>query len=141
MNTFKTLSINSTEDLSDLSTRILIVEDDDISYSLLEEILAAYNISPFRAYDGKEAVDYFYSNKDAFDLVLMDIRLPELNGIRATQLIKDINPSVPIIAVTAYAHSKCILDCYESGCNDYVTKPYDISKIQSLIDMYAISNN
>lgn len=140
MNTFKTVTSNLIEELQDSAIKILIVEDDDISYSLLEEILNVYNISPYRAYDGREAVNYFQVNKCAFDLILMDIRLPELNGIKATQLIKEINPSVPIVAITAYAHSQCILDCYESGCNDYITKPYDISKITSLVDMYAVNN-
>lgn len=140
MGSYKTLINHTARKHSDLEKKILVVEDDDVSFSLLKEILGTNNLIPHRAFNGREAVEYFSINKYAFDLVLMDIRLPELNGCKATQQIKDINPSVPVIAITAYAHSQCIIDCYDAGCDEYVTKPYDISKILSLVDLYALKN-
>lgn len=120
--------------------KVLIVEDDDMSYFLLKEILEIKGIKFERAYNGKEAVDYFFENDSAFDLVLMDIRLPELNGIKATKLIKSLNPEIPIVAITAYAHSQCIFDCYDSGCDGYVAKPYNLNKITSIVDSYILKN-
>jgi len=140
MESYKILTNPITEKYSDLEKKILVVEDDDVSFSLLHEILGTNNLIPYRAFNGREAVEYFNLNKYAFDLVLMDIRLPELNGCKATRQIKDINPSVPVIAITAYAHSQCIIDCYEAGCDEYVTKPYDISRILSLVDLYSLKN-
>jgi len=122
-----------------LNDKILVVEDDDISFILLEEILSTLNVKVVRAFDGKEAIDFFAKEKYAFDLVIMDIRLPKVNGYVAAQEIKAINPSVHIVAVTAYAHSQCIIDCYNAGCDDFISKPYDINKILSLVEDYVIN--
>jgi CheY-like chemotaxis protein len=71
----------------------------------------------------------------------MDIRLPKINGYDATQRIKEMNPSIPVIAVTAYAHSQGIIDCYNSGCDDFIAKPFDIKKIIRLIENYLVLRN
>ena len=123
------------------SYSILVVEDDDVSYMLLNEILSSYPVKIFRALDGVEAVDIFQKNKSAYNLILMDIRLPKLNGYDATQKIKEINPTIPIIAVTAYAHSQGIIDCYDSGCDDFIAKPFDINRILKVIEHYLVLRN
>lgn len=120
---------------------ILVVEDDDVSYMLLNEILSSYPVKLFRAHDGAEAIENFNRSNPAYDLVLMDIRLPKLNGYEATQKIKEINPTVPIIAVTAYAHSQGIIDCYDSGCDDFIAKPFDINKIVRMVEHYLVLRN
>ena len=129
--------------LSDVNQnyRILVVEDDDIAYMLLNEILSSYPVKLTRALNGKEAVDNFYNDKFSFDLVLMDIRMPVLNGYEATQKIKEINPDIPIIAITAYAHSQGISDCFDSGCDDFISKPYNINRIVKLVENYLIFKN
>jgi len=123
----------------ELERKILVVEDDDISYSLIEEILEICNVKPVRAIDGEEAVALFTEKESGYDLIFMDIRLPKLNGYDASQKIKGINPSVIIIAVTAYAHSQCIVDCFNAGCDEFITKPFDINKIISLVDTYVVN--
>jgi len=121
--------------------KILVVEDDDIAYLLLNEILDLYSFVIYRAINGEEAIDYFSKNRNAADLVLMDIRLPKVNGFQATRKIKEINPSVPVVAVTAYAHSQGILDCYLAGCDDYLAKPFEIRKLQNIIENYLFVKN
>ncbi|MBI9052210.1 MAG: response regulator [Bacteroidales bacterium] len=123
----------------ELERKILVVEDDEISYSLIEEILETCNVKPVRAIDGEEAVALFKENESAYNLIFMDIRLPKLNGYEASQRIKEINPSVIIVAITAYGHSQCIIDCFNAGCDEFITKPFDINKIISLVDKYIVN--
>ena len=141
MDSYKTVTNNTTDLNSGLNNKILVVEDDDISFVLLEEILLSCDVSPVRAKDGSIAIDYFLKDKYAFDLVLMDIRLPKINGYDATKKIKEINPSVPVVAVTACVNSQSIIDCYSSGCDDFIAKPYDISKIFSVVENYLVASN
>ncbi|MFO7827725.1 MAG: response regulator [Bacteroidales bacterium] len=131
-------SVNKIEQLSDISgeKRILIVEDDDIGFSLLEEIFIDYNIDIERACDGTEAISFFTEDKYAFDLVLMDIRMPNVNGFEATSKIKELNPTVPIIAVTAYVHSQSIFDCQNCGCDEFIAKPFEINHLVKLVSRY-----
>ncbi len=121
--------------------KVLIVEDDDISFMLLEEVFLAYPINIVRAIDGEEAINKFRADRYAFDLVLMDIRLPKVNGYEATQRIKGINPSVPIIAVTACAHSQGVVDCFESGCDDFIAKPFDLKSMVRKVESYLVIRN
>lgn len=123
------------------SYNVLVVEDDDVSYLLLGEILSPYPLKLIRANDGEEAINYFDQDQSNISLVLMDIKLPKINGYDATQRIKQINPSIPVIAVTAYAHSQGIIDCYNSGCDDFIAKPFDIKKIIRLIENYLVLRN
>ena len=120
---------------------VLVVEDDDYAYLLLNELLSSHPINLYRVVDGEEAIDNFKNSKIDYDLVLMDIRLPKLNGYDATQRIKEINPSVPIIAVTALVHSQSITDCFDSGCDDFIAKPYDFNRIVKKIENYLALRN
>lgn len=135
-------SVNKIEQLSDISgeKKILIVEDDDIGFSLLEEIFDDYNFEIQRACDGAEAIDFFMDDKYAFDLVLMDLRMPNVNGFVATSKIKEINPSVPILAVTAYVHSQSIFDCQNCGCDEFIAKPFEINHLVKLVEKYLKVN-
>lgn len=141
MNKYKSIIEKNTVNDFSHSYKVLVVEDDDIAYTLLHEILSSYPLTLIRAYNGQEAVEMFASRQESFDLVLMDIRLPKLNGYDATQGIKEINPSVPVIAVTACAHSQGILDCYNAGCDDFISKPYDINKIVKMVEHYLVLRN
>jgi len=67
--------------------------------------------------------------------------MPKVNGFEATRLIKEINPSIPVVAVTAYTHPKGVADCFNSGCDNYIAKPFDINNLISTIKHYiAIAN-
>jgi CheY-like chemotaxis protein len=131
-------AIKKLEQLNDIfeGKKMLIVEDDDIGYSLLKEIFAVYDFFIERAKDGLEAIEYFKHSKYAFDLVLMDLRLPNMNGFEATSRIKDINPSIPVIAVTAYVHSQSIYDSQNCGCDEFIAKPFEIEHLISVIQKY-----
>jgi len=140
MEDYKT--IQKSEHLRDTCTgkKILIVEDDDIGYSLLKEIFFDCDFVIKRAIDGAEAIHFFEEAKDTFDLVLLDIRLPNINGFEATSVIKDINPSVPVIAVTAYVHSQSIFDSQNCGCDEFIAKPFEINHFLSIVKKYLTVN-
>lgn len=111
--------------LTDFSGKvILVVEDDLISYQLIEAILKGTNARLIHVKNGEDAIDVCQMVKD-IDLVIMDMRLPFLNGYEATSRIKSINPSLPIIAQTANVLSDDKAKCLKIGCCDYIPKPID----------------
>jgi len=101
---------------------ILIVEDTPSNYYLIENYLKPTKVNMYWAKSGKEAIDLFKSNP-SFDLVLMDIQLPGINGYEATKLIKAHNKSVPVIAQTAYALDGEREHSLSEGCDEYISKP------------------
>jgi len=101
---------------------ILIVEDTPSNYYLIENYLKPTHINIVWAKTGKEALDLF-NREDHFDLILMDIQLPGINGYEATKLIKAHNTNVPVIAQTAYALSGEREYSISEGCDDYISKP------------------
>jgi len=98
---------------------ILVADDEDNNYSLITIILQGMNFNILRAYDGDEAVDICKANPN-IRLILMDIKMPKLNGNMAAGLIKEFRPDLPIIAQTAFGKpdekDKIVFD-------DYITKP------------------
>ncbi len=101
---------------------ILVAEDEDLNFRLLQEILIPHGVDVVLAIDGKEAVEAVRSNK-IIDLVLMDIKMPVLDGYEATKIIKGFNDKIPIIAETAYALSTDRAKAIAAGCDDYIAKP------------------
>lgn len=100
---------------------VLIVEDEETSYYYLASIFKKNKVKVYRAKTGYEAIE-IVKNQNV-DLILMDIRLPELNGYDATRYIKKLAPDIPIIAQTAFAMADDAQKAKEAGCDDYVTKP------------------
>jgi PAS domain S-box-containing protein len=117
---------------------ILIAEDDEISYFFLKESLSQKHIFTQRASNGQEAVDMI-RNQSKINLVLMDIRMPVMDGIEAIKQIKKIKPETPIIAQSAFATEKEIHHSFEAGCDDYITKPIDIHVLLNKISFYTAS--
>ncbi|MBN2758161.1 MAG: response regulator, partial [Bacteroidales bacterium] len=101
---------------------ILIAEDNELNFVYLEELLSITKAKIIRAKNGLEAIELCRTNKN-IDLVLMDIKMPLLNGFEATKQIKKFRPDLHIIAQTAYAFADDKLKTIESGCNDYIAKP------------------
>ena len=101
--------------------RVLIAEDDETNYIYLERALLSTKIHVIRALNGQEAVDIF--KKMEPDIVLMDIKMPIMDGYEATRLIKQLNGDIPIIAQTAFAMGDEEDMCYASGCDAYLVKP------------------
>jgi PAS domain S-box-containing protein len=114
------------------SKTLLVVEDDDQSYFFFESILKKTNSKIVRAVDGQQAVDLCKNQK--FDLILMDIRLPKMDGYVATKKIKELWPDIKIIAQTAYAMAGEKERCFEAGCDDYISKPINIAELFDTIE-------
>jgi CheY-like chemotaxis protein len=115
--------------------KILIAEDDDVSEKLLDIKLKPFGKEILKARTGIEAVDVCQKNPD-IDLILMDIRMPEMDGYEATRQIRKFNKSVVIITQTAYGLSGDREKSMEAGCNDYLTKPIDKEQLFGLIQNY-----
>lgn len=107
-------------DFSELT--ILIAEDEEINFMYLEEVLRRTNANVIRACDGLEAVNLFKANL-SINIVLMDIKMPVMDGIQATKLIKAERSNIPIIATTAYALGGDKEKFLQAGCDDYLSKP------------------
>jgi len=114
---------------------ILIVEDDAANLFILKANLQKSGVNIVCAEDGKSAVDICLENKN-IDLVLMDIKLPEMNGYDATMLIKQHRKDLPVIAQTAYAMVEELEKCQEAGCDDFISKPIYRDKLFSVITKY-----
>jgi signal transduction histidine kinase/CheY-like chemotaxis protein len=116
--------------------KILVVEDDEISHSLLTRMIQNISKKVLHAITGVKAVEACHKNPD-LDLVLMDIRMPEMNGLEATQQIRKFNTDVIIIAQTAYGFSSDCEKALEAGCNDYITKPFNKTLLYELIKKHC----
>jgi CheY-like chemotaxis protein/anti-sigma regulatory factor (Ser/Thr protein kinase) len=112
--------------------KILIVEDDEISYSLLTKMLQKISKEVLHAITGVEAVEACRNNPD-LDFVLMDIRMPVMDGNEATRQIRQFNKDVIIIAQTAYGFSRDKEKAIEVGCNDFISKPINKTLLYELI--------
>ena len=102
---------------------ILIAEDEFINFYYLEELLRFSNAKIIHAINGIEAVEIALDPTLKPDMILMDIKMPEMNGIEATKKIREKNPSIPIIAQTAYSLENDRQTAIDAGCNDFIAKP------------------
>lgn len=114
---------------------ILLVEDDPASCSFFQEAFEPKEVNLLVANNGKEGLE-LYEKQKSIDLILMDISLPDLDGIEVTKTIRKKDKEIPIIAQTAHAMGDDRSTCLNAGCNDYITKPIDIKSLYSLIDNY-----
>ena len=114
---------------------ILVAEDDNINFLLIENILKSYNFKIIRAKDGVEAVEFCKTNKE-IDLVLMDIKMPNLDGYEAFTEIRKINPTIPIIAQTSYSFEEELDKIKKLGFNNFISKPIQKQKLLELIKVY-----
>ena len=115
------------------SITILIAEDDDVSSFLLNKTLKGENITLLHAGNGLEAVG-MVKNHPEIELVLMDIKMPVMNGFVATKHIKQLRPDLPVIAQSAFTSNEEMEKAREAGCDSFITKP--ISRSELLEKMY-----
>ncbi len=113
--------------------RILIAEDNDSNYILMTYILKNH-FEFFRAKCGKEAVEF--AESESPDLILMDLKMPVMDGLEATRLIKENHPDLPIIALTANAFDSDRQKAIEAGCDDFMSKPVSAAKCLQTIEKY-----
>jgi PAS domain S-box len=118
---------------------ILIVEDDEANAKYLKYALSDKGAEILIAYNGQEVLNLVKTNPN-INLILMDIRLPDINGLVLTKLIRKNNPAISIIAQTAYASSKDIEECIYAGCKDYISKPINFNNLISSINRLLLGN-
>lgn len=111
---------------------ILIVEDEDSNYALLEALLLPARALLLHAKTAGAALEII-KNQHNIDLILMDIKLPDMNGYELTRIIRRENKEVPIIAQTAFAMIDDKIRALESGCNAYLPKPIDLFELMDII--------
>lgn len=119
---------------------VLLVEDNPVNQKLAQLMLkkGGYRVEP--AFDGREAVRKFTNSPDNFDLILMDIQMPEMDGMAATREIRQKGfYKIPIIAMTAHAMKGDREMCLEAGMDDYVTKPIKRETVFQMIEKWIIS--
>ena len=128
-------SIEPEDDYSDLQgLRILVAEDIDINWEIISAMLSMFGITTDRAENGRVCVDMIRDSEPGrYELVFMDIQMPEMNGLDATRAIRKLaDPgaaAVPIIAMTADAFSENITECMNAGMNGHIAKPVDIKLV------------
>ena len=114
---------------------ILLVEDEVNNHAFIQEMLAVTNIKILHAWNGREAVENVKKHSE-ISLIIMDIKMPLMDGYEATRQIKQIRPKIPVIAQTAYALSSDKDLAIKNGCDNYISKPIDRELFMELIDCY-----
>ena len=114
---------------------ILVVEDEDINFTFIKTLIKPTKAIIIRAMDGLEAIELCKKNAD-INLVLMDIKLPKLDGLAATREVKKFRQTLPIIAQTAYAMSSDEDSCLKAGCDAYISKPIKIDAFMKLVEQF-----
>ncbi|NOQ26383.1 MAG: response regulator [Bacteroidales bacterium] len=114
---------------------LLIAEDDITNYIYLKEVVEDYFKEIIHAMNGLEAINICKENSD-ISLILMDMKMPVMDGFEAAGQIKKILPKVPIIAQTAFAFSEDKVKALEAGCDEYVSKPVISQTLIDLIEKY-----
>lgn len=117
-------------------TLVLVAEDDDISFSLIETLLRNEVDTILRAKNGKVAIELFKQYEEEISLIFMDIKMPVMDGIEATRQIRNQNTGIPIIAQTAFALSGDREVALSAGCNDYLSKPLKLHDVLELVHKY-----
>jgi CheY-like chemotaxis protein len=117
--------------------KILIAEDEESNFKLLANYFRNTNAEILWAKNGLEALQLIQENK--IDIVLMDIKMPQMDGIEASKKIRELYPEIPIIAQTAYAFKNEVEEFLKSGIHDYLIKPIHKSKLLMLIRKYVNS--
>lgn len=118
--------------------KILIVEDEVSIRAIIGKYLGKYNIKCLEAENGVKGLDLFTKNKDSIDLVIMDVMMPEMDGVTCTKEIRKIS-DVPIIMLTAKSEDEDEIEGLEVGANDFITKPFNLEvlllRIKKLINL------
>ena len=115
---------------------ILVIDDEPRNVKLVRDLMEANGYTVIEASDGKQGVDTAITEKP--DLILMDIMMPVMDGYEAMQLIKtnSATKEIPIIALTSYAMKGDSEKAFESGCDDYMSKPIDIHELLNMVKKY-----
>ena len=127
----KTLGVDTTEAAEKTASKILIVDDNRINQVVTRRILEKRDFECLVANSGEEALEILQSTH--LDIVLMDVNMPGMNGMETTRKIREFNPSIPVIALTAVEVGEMKDEILEAGMNDIINKPYDIPQFFNTI--------
>jgi two-component system response regulator HydG len=114
-----------------MKPKILVVDDEPSHRKMIEAVLADEGYEITHAENGRMAIDAV--EEKFFDLILMDIRMPEVSGLDALKKIKTLSPGIPVVIMTAYASIGSAVEALKSGAYDYLTKPLDIEELKILV--------
>lgn len=129
----RTIRVSTKTSQADMKL-ILVAEDEDSNFELVKIVLAKrYRL--VRAKNGIEAVTL--SEEEHPDLILMDIRMPDMNGLDATRIIKEVNHDVPIVALSAYAFDENVREAKNAGCDDFLAKPFRVEDLIEMVHKYV----
>ena len=121
--------------------RVLVVEDNMDTYELVRFILEKNGYETFLAMNGRDGVNAAIKQKP--DLIIMDMAMPEMDGWTATEIIKKkdaVTSQIPLIALTAHALPGDRQRAMDSGCDEYVTKPMDLSELLEIVNQWVGKN-
>jgi len=115
--------------------KVLVVEDNLISFKLMMAVLSQVNVEVVHALNGRDAIELCKADRP-FDLVLMDMQMPEVNGFEATREIKQMHPDLPVFATTANTYFEDEVACREAGCDAFLTKPLKFRQLFEQMQMF-----
>ena len=119
--------------------RLLLVEDDQTSQKLIRLSLRKMDVDLTIVDNGYDCIEIV--QKQSFDIILMDIRMPIIDGYKTTKILRRAGLTTPIIAVTACVFEDDREKCISAGCNDYISKPVRIERLQEIINKYSITES
>ncbi|MCK5564313.1 MAG: response regulator, partial [Planctomycetes bacterium] len=124
----------SENEIQSLSGKVLVAEDNKSNQKLIELILNKIGIHPIIVEDGRKAVEIHKNEK--FDLIIMDIQMPKMNGYEATEAIRKTDSDIPVVAITANAMKGDAEKCFNAGCTEYLPKPIKHDKLYEILEKY-----
>ncbi len=112
--------------------RILVVDDEDALRTVLSSELEGEGYKVASASDGAEAIDIL--KKDEFDLILLDIKMPNVDGFEVLKFVKETHPDTKVIMLTGFADLKNAIESKKLGAEDFVSKPYDLVDLLTTVE-------
>ncbi|MFO7657101.1 MAG: response regulator [Bacteroidales bacterium] len=116
--------------------KILVVDDEEINWLLIKDIFEDTQAIISWARVGQEAIDLVASGEH-YDLILMDMKMPVIDGFDTTREIKKLNHAIPVIAQTAFAMPEERIKCSQAGCDNYLSKPIEINVLLNMVNRYV----
>lgn len=121
--------------------KVLVVEDEEHNWLLIKEYLEIFDINPIWLKSANAALDFVKHPDNAIQLILLDMKLPQMSGYELAPILKTLLPNSCIIAQTAYAMPDDEEQCYRCGCDGYIAKPYTIDQLEEVVEHSIIKKN